>query len=221
MVPGIFRLRTACCTLVVPIRLAICIPLLICTLDAYSPPGALVPQGAPLSPLILNITHPFPSPSSGPGGGSPPGPAPLPEDAHPGGVPVYEWIAFRPSPPPGTSSTHLGRALTLSFVLAAAALSVLGIVAFWWLGDVGGAERDCDAGEDDADATLVDSEGAGESGCGKARRRMRLGALLLGAATRLLLGVLGTAAMARVVGDRSALKRGSFVAVEVLGWLLV
>ena len=66
-----------------------------------------------------------------------------------------------------------------------------------------------------------DGGGGGESGCRKARRRLQLGALFLGAATRLLLGALGTTAMARVVGDRSVLKRGSFIAIEVLGWLLV
>jgi hypothetical protein len=61
-------------------------------------------------------------------------------------------------PPPALSSaqpeycdTHVGRALTLSFVHAAAALSVLGIVTFWCLGDVGAErERDCNASEDDA-----------------------------------------------------------------------
>ena len=125
-------------------------------------------------------------------------------------------------------------------MLAAAALSVLGIVAFWWLGDVGDErERECDAREeeekeeeeeeDGATLRVVESEsgggggggGGGELGCGDARRRMQLGVLFLGAATRLLLGVLGTAAMVRVVGDRTVLKRGSFIAVEVLGWLLV
>ena len=70
---------------------------------------------------------------------------------------------------------------------------MLGIVAFWWLGDVGAEhERDCDASEDDA--TLV--EGGGESGCRNAPRRLlfKLGMLFLGAATRLLLGALGTTA---------------------------
>jgi hypothetical protein len=97
---------------------------------------------------------------------------------------------------------------------------VLGIVAFWWLGDVG-VGRDCDddaTGRED-DVMLV--EGGGEYGRRNARRRMKLGVLFLGAATRLLLGALGTTAMVRVVGDRSVLKRGSFIAVEVLGWLLV
>jgi|SRR6266436_1058780 len=77
MAPGIFRLCTAYCTPVIPVRLAICLPLLICTLDAYSPHGALFstspPQGpnggstTPLTlppPLILNITRPK-SPVSG------------------------------------------------------------------------------------------------------------------------------------------------------------
>jgi hypothetical protein len=212
MAPGIFRLRTACFTLVVPIRLAICLPLLICTLNAYSPHAALIPQVTPLSPLTLNITRPF---AAGPGDGPPP----LPEDARAAGVPAYEWIALRP-PPSLPPNTHLGRALTLSFVLAAAALGVLSIVAFWCLGDLAAGAAGC--GEDDAsedDATLV--EGGGESGCRTARRRLQLGTLFVGTATRLLLGGLGTAAMVRVVGDRSAMKRGSFIAVEVLGWLLV
>jgi len=95
---------------------------------------------------------------------------------------------------------------------------MLGIVAFWWLGDVGAErERDCDASEDDA--TLV--ECGGESGCRNARRRLKLGVLFLGATTQLLLGALGTTAMARVVGDRSVPKRASFIPVEVLGWFLV
>ena len=81
----------SCFTLVVPIRTRNLSPAPDLHPDAYSLPGALIPQGTPLSPLILNITHPFPSSSSaGPGGASSPA---LPEDAHSGGVPVYEWIA--------------------------------------------------------------------------------------------------------------------------------
>ena len=132
-------------------------------------------------------------------------------------MPMYEWIALRPPLPP---NSHLSRALTLSFVLAAAALSMLSIVTFWCLGDLAAGVADC--GEDDAsedDATLV--EGGGESGCRTARRRLQLGALFMGTTTRLLLGGLGTAAMVRVVGDRPTMKHGSFIAVEVLGWLLV
>ena len=218
MAPGIFRLRTACFTLVIPIRLAICLPLVICTLDAYSPHAALVPQGS-LPPFTVNV----PRPASGPGSA-------LPEDAH--GGPVYEYeneyiATLRPGAHGSSSanSAHLGRTLTLSFVLAAAALSVFGILAFWWLGDVDG-----DVSWQD-EATLVEGGGGydGESKSSESergaspatRRRLRLGMLSLGIATRLLLGALGTAAMARVVGDRSAMKRGSFIAVEVLGWLLV
>jgi len=126
-------------------------------------------------------------------------------------VPAYEYFALPPpTPTPSTTNagTHLGRALTLSFVIAAAALSVLGMIAFWGLGD---AVAGGDASEDDA--TLVEG--------GAARRRLQLGALVLGTATRLLLGGLGTTAMARVIGERAHMKRGSFIAVEVLGWLLV
>lgn len=177
MPPGIFRLRTACCTLVIPVRLAICLPLLICTLDAYSPHAALRPQGA--LPLILNGTHELPE------GG----------DGHV--VPVY--IAQLPVPP----RTQTGHVLTMAFVIAAAALSVLGMLALWWSGDPAG-----DADE----VTLVE----GERTC-----RPHLGSLLLGTATRLLLGALGTTAMAQVIGERAAIKRGSFITIEVLGWLLV
>jgi hypothetical protein len=53
------------------------------------------------------------------------------------------------------------------------------------------------------------------------RRRFRLGVLALGIATRLLLGALGMIAIARVVADREVMRRGSFIAVEVLGWTLV
>ena len=208
MAPGIFRLRTACFTLVIPVRLAICLPLLICTLDAYSPHAALVPQGA-LPPLTVNI----PRPASGPGSAG----SALPEDAH--GVPVSEYIALQPVAHANTASgtgSHLGRTLTLSFVLAAAALSVLDMLAFWWLGDV-----DSEASEDDV--TLVERGHDSDSNSvrGATRRRLQLGMLSLGTATRLLLGGLGTTAMARVVGDREAMKRGSFVALQVLGWLLV
>lgn len=177
MAPGIFRLRTACCTLVIPVRLAICLPLLICTLDAYSPHAALRPQGA--LPLILNGTHGLPA------GG----------DGHI--VPVY--IAQLPASPPAQT----GRVLTLAFVIAAAALSVLGMLALWWSGDPAG---------DADDTTLVE----GERKC-----RPHLGSLLLGTATRLLLGALGTTAMSQVIGERTTIKRGSFITVEVLGWLLV
>jgi hypothetical protein len=181
MAPGIFRLRTACCTLVIPVRLAICLPLLICTLDAYSPPAALRPAGA--LPLVFNGTHELPAGGDG--------------DGHT--VPVY--IALRPASPSPPALT--GRVLTLAFVIAAAVLSVLGILALWWSGDPAG---------DADDATLVE---------GERTHRSHLGSVLLGTATRLLLGAFGTAAMAQVIGERAAIKRGSFIAIEVLGWLLV
>lgn len=201
MAPGIFRLRTACCTLVIPVRLAICLPLLICTLDAYSPHGALLPASTapPLLPLplIINITRPN-SPASGSKNLSP-------EDAH--NTAEYEYIAIRPVPPPPPSIAvaHLGRELTLSFVIAAAALSVLSLIALWWFSD---------ASCDEDDATIVEGDE-------RAARRQHLATLVLGAATRLLLGGLGTTAMARVIAERSTIKRDSFIAVEVLGWLLV
>ena len=178
MAPGIFRLRTACCTLVVPVRLALCLPLLICTLDAYSPHAALRPQGAP--PTIPNGTHEVPA--TGGDGRT---------------VPVY--IALLPAAPPPPAQT--GRALVLAFVVAAAALSVLGMLALWWSSD------------DPDDATLVDGE--------RRTSTHRAPLLLLGTATRLLLGALGTIAMAQVVGERASIQRGSFIAIEVLGWLLV
>ena len=198
MAPGIFRLRTACCTLVIPVRLAICLPLLICTLDAYSPHGALFPTSTtPLRlppPLIIDIPN---SPANGSKNLSP-------EDAH--NMAEYEYIALRPVPPPPSStSAHLGRELTLSFVIAAAALSVLGLIALWWFSD-----PSCD--EDDA--TIVEGDE-------RAARRQHLAALVVGTATRLLLGGLGTTAMARVIAERSTIKRNSFIAVEVLGWVLV
>jgi hypothetical protein len=178
MVPGIFRLRTACCTLVIPVRLAICLPLLICAFNAYDPQAALRPQGA--LPLLFNSTHE--APASGDGRT----------------VPVY--IALLPAPPP---TQILGRVLTLAFVISAAVLSVLGILVLWWSGDPAG---------DADDATLVDAEHT---------RQPHLRSLLLGTATRLLLGALGTTAMAQVICERAAIKRGSFIAIEVLGWLLV
>ena len=177
MAPGIFRLRTACCTLVVPIRLAICLPLLICTLNAYSPHAALRPQGA--LPLVFNGTHE--PPTSEDGGRT---------------VPVY--IALLPAPPPA----QMGRVLSLAFVIAAAAQSVLSILALWWSGDPAG---------DTDDATLVEGE----------RTPARIGPVLLGTATRLLLGALGTTAMVQVIGEHAAIERDSFIAIEVLGWLLV
>ncbi|KAH9962068.1 hypothetical protein BGW80DRAFT_1463603 [Lactifluus volemus] len=118
MPPGIFRLRTACCTLVIPVRLAICLPLLICTLDAYSPHPALLPQGAVL-PLIINNTHINDPASSN-----------LPEDAH--SIPVY--ITLHPTSH-HSNNTPVGRVLTLSFVITAAALSVLSLIALWWVSD--------------------------------------------------------------------------------------
>jgi len=203
MPPGIFRLRTACCTLIVPVRLAICLPLLICTLDAYSPHAALVPQAT--RPLIINIPRPESTGISAP--------STMPEDAH-GMHGVYEYIALpaRAGADNHHHHPHLGRALTLSFVIAAALLSVLSMIALKWVSDpssqAGAGEREED------DATLVES---GE----RARRRLYIGGLLLGTATRLLLGGLGTTAMVRVISERSTIKRGSFIAVEVLGWLLV
>ncbi|KAI0291137.1 hypothetical protein BC826DRAFT_509274 [Russula brevipes] len=158
MAPGILRLRTVCCTLVIPIRLAICLPLLICTLNAYSPHAALfpTPQSPPPplpQPLIINITRPRPALAN------------PPEDTH--RAPVYEYIALRPPPASGGGTHTLGRTLTLSFVLAAAALSVLSMVALW-------LPREQDAGGGDADdATLVE---AAEGRAGAARW-VRVGAL--------------------------------------------
>jgi hypothetical protein len=212
MAPGILRLRTVCCTLVIPIRLAICLPLLICTLNAYSPHAALfpTPQNPPPpppqpQPLIINITRPRPALAN------------PPEDTH--RAPVYEYIALQPPPASGGGTHILGRTLTLSFVLAAAALSVLSMVALWLP-----REQDAGSGGDADDATLVEAA----DGRGGTARWVRVGALVGGIATRLLLGALGTAAMVRVGVERRAREaapvprgRGSFVAVEVLGWLLV
>ncbi len=108
MALGIFRLRTACCTLVIPVRLAICLPLLICTLDAYSLHGALFPasppQGPHPPPLILNITCPKSPVSSGSNLS--------PKDIH--NMTEYEYIALRPVPQlPSGAGAHLGRTLTL------------------------------------------------------------------------------------------------------------
>ena len=118
---------------------------------------------------------------------------------------AYFALPPGPPPPPTSGGAHLGRALTLSFVIAAAALSVLSLIALWWFGEPGGEEDD---------ATIVEGDE-------RAARRLHLAALSLGTATRLLLGALGTTAMARVIAERSTIKQGSYVAVEVLGWLLV
>ena len=182
MAPGIFRLRLACCTLVIPVRLAICLPLLICTFNAYSPQAALRPQGT--LPLIFNGTHE--APASGDGRT----------------VPVY--IAVLPVPSPAQTQ-KTGRVLTLAFVISSAVLSVLGILALWLYGDPEGEAEDATLTDADSDRT----------------RRPHLGSLLLGTATRLLLGALGTTAMAQVIIERAAIKRGSFITIEVLGWLLV
>jgi hypothetical protein len=120
----------------------------------------------------------------------------------------YEYTALRPVSPPSSTSAHLGRTLTLSFVIAAAALSVLSLIALWWFKDPSG---------DEDDAMIVGDRGDGYG----YERRLHLAALFLGTATRLLLGALGTTAMARVIAERWSIKRDSFIAVEILGWLLV
>ena len=117
----------------------------------------------------------------------------------------YKYIALRPIPPASNPVAHLGRELTLSFVIAAAALSVLSLITLWWFSDFS-----CD--EDDA--TIVEGDE-------RASRRQHLAALVLGTATRLLLGGLGTTAIARVITDRSTIKWDSSIPVEVLRWLLV
>ncbi len=157
--------------------------------------GGTTPFPLP-APLVINITHPNHSASSN--SNLPP------EDAH--SMAEYEYIALRPVPPPSSTSAHLGRTLTLSFVIAAAALSVLSLIALWWFRDPSG---------DEDDATIVEDDGDGYE------RRLHLAALFLGIATRLLLGALGTTAMARVIAERWTIKRDSFIAVETLGWLLV
>ncbi|KAI0258213.1 hypothetical protein BC834DRAFT_912648 [Gloeopeniophorella convolvens] len=180
MPPGILRLRLACGTLVVPVRLAICLPLLICTFDAYSPHAALLPQGT--LPITTNSTRTDSASSN------------LPEDAHQ----VSAYLALCP-----TATPHIGRALTLAYVISAAAFSMLSIVAAWWFSDFEG---------DNDDATLVE---------GGRAHRLRVASLFLGIVIRLLLGGLGTTAMVKVIGERSIIKNGSYIAVEVLGWLLV
>jgi hypothetical protein len=121
-------------------------------------------------------------------------------------------------------------------VLTAAALSAFGILAFWSLGDLEGDVVGLD--QDDPEALVEESAsggsrsesersiGGGASASASAsasatRRRFRLGVLALGIATRVLLGALGMIAMARVVADREVMRRGSFIAVEVLGWILM
>ncbi len=122
----------------------------------------------------------------------------------------YEYIALRPVPQlPSGAGAHLGRTLTLLFVIAAAALSLLSLIALWWFSDLP---------SDEDDATIVEGDVDGDE---RAARHLHLTALFLGTATRLLLGGLGTTAMARVIAERSIIKRDSFIAVEVLGWLLV
>ena len=97
--------------------LFICLPLLICTLNAYSPHAALHPQGA--LPLFFNATHePAASEDRGGGGG--------------GTVPVY--IMLLPAPRPAQT----GCVLSLAFVIAAAVLSVLSILAHCWSGSPAG-----------------------------------------------------------------------------------
>jgi hypothetical protein len=97
-------------------------------------------------------------------------------------------------------------------VIAAAALSVLSLIALWWFEDPSG---------DEDDVTIVEADEDEGEDSERAARRLHWAALFLGTATRLLLGGLGTAAMARVIAERSTIKRGSFIAVEVLGWLLM
>jgi hypothetical protein len=161
-------------------------------------------------------------------------------------MPVYEYIALlplRPAPSSSSSgSSHLGRALALSFVISAAALSVLGMTIFWWFGECGadggsGSVIRCDPSEDDATLAegygnastryrgSTDSDGGGRAAghwqCSRPGL-VYVGGLIFGTATRLLLGALGTTAMICVISDRGIImKRGSFIAVEVLGWLLV
>jgi hypothetical protein len=112
-------------------------------------------------------------------------------------MPVHEWIASLrssvSSAQPEHCTTHVGRTLTLSFVLPAAALSVLGVVAFWYLGDVC-VERDRDYDASDDDATLAAGGGRRRVVMQEHAQRLKLDMLFLGAATRLLLGTLPLAA---------------------------
>jgi hypothetical protein len=71
----------------------------------------------------------------------------------------------QPVPPPG--SKHVGRAFTLSFVIAAVALSVLSLIAPRWLGGPGG---------DEDDATIVEGDGEDDE---YAARCLHLAALFL------------------------------------------
>ncbi len=96
----------------------------------------------------------------------------------------YEYTALRPVPQlTSGAGAHLGHTLTLSFVIAAAVLSLLSLIALWWFNDLP---------SDENDVTIVEGNVDGDE---RATHRLHLTALFLGTATRLLLGGLGTMAM--------------------------
>ncbi|KAI0058008.1 hypothetical protein BV25DRAFT_1841287 [Artomyces pyxidatus] len=215
MAPGVFQLRTACCSLVIPIRIAFCIPLLICTLDGYSHLGTVAPAGP-----IPAFTDPVPIFSNS---SLPPGADKDATDGMSHLFPLYLKLLSMPRDP----AVLPGRTLTLAFAALAMMFSVISLVlSCCYPADDEHArsyyeepvlDKGLATGGSDDD-TLNEAE----EDCARERvRRRRVGSLLMGTATRLLLAALGTIAFVKVISERAVIKPASYAAIEGLGWTVV
>ena len=225
MAPGVLRIRTACCSIIIPVRIALCVPLLVATLDAYSSPHPAAPTSSPhspASPLLNNTTPPNAAPDA-PDGIFPSAQL-LPIAAAETGE--FSVISF----PQGESRA---RALALTFCALAALLGLLSIISTWCSSD----EHDPDSAvesEPQSDGTPMSvqaKEFAGRASSSPDRYVAEAGrgvwGLFLGAATRLLLAALGTTAFIEVILERQRAdparshNPGAFAAMMGLGWTLV
>ncbi|THH11468.1 hypothetical protein EW146_g8029 [Bondarzewia mesenterica] len=128
MAPGVLRLRTACCSIVIPIRIALCIPLLIVTVDGY---GAYTPSphtftNSTAVPSIPSFTNSTPLADASP-------------DALDG---IFPSARLFPVTSDAAVGGFPGRSLVLIFCGLSILMSVLSIIVAW-----GHARRRAGSGE--------------------------------------------------------------------------
>ncbi|KAA1472943.1 hypothetical protein DENSPDRAFT_851268 [Dentipellis sp. KUC8613] len=209
MLAHLQHLRNACRSIAIPVRIALSVPLLICTLNGYTAGGSV--QSATTYHLPPNMR--------------PLDDAPLPSKADPDATDgmvassARVLAVYTVSPP----SSCRGRALALAFVILALGFSLASVLVAWVLRVDNEPVRDFHfeglaAGVDHKMAAADAEEGREARG---ARRKRRLWNLCVGLGTRLLLSALGTTAFVDVLSERDRIRPESYVAIEGLGWTVV
>ncbi|TFY81066.1 hypothetical protein EWM64_g2947 [Hericium alpestre] len=205
MAPGVLQLRTACCSIVVPIRLALCIPLLICIFDGYSDGSTLQRTGT--IPIISD------TPQQAEGSFA----STTDLDATDGIAPTARLLTVYTVIP---STSCPGRALAIAFTILAIAFSLSSMIVTWFYHEDAFIDEfsfdDLDDGHDHKTAAAA-RRATGQM----SKHKWRVWNLSVGMATRLLLAALGTTAFVRLLAEQERIKPGSFAAIEGLGWTVV